>query len=88
MVRSQSWRRFSRDVEGLYTDLGRRPLTRCKLRQVLSELGSLRDENGRRLIKSTTQLIAGHTQQATTALYLHGDARNFAIAAKSITYGV
>ena len=62
MVRSQSWTRFARDVEGVYTDLGRRPLTLCKLAQILRELAALEDSNGQKMIRSaadlTTRVIA------------------------------
>ena len=48
--------RFRARVLDLYRDLGRRPLTLCKLRQVLAELAALEDANGHLTIVKSTDL--------------------------------
>ncbi len=60
--------RFRARVLDLYRDLGRRPLTLCKLRQVLAELAALEDANGHLTIVKSTDLTTGNLA--------HWDAQN------------
>jgi len=67
-VKPISMSRFAVEVLELYRDLGRRPLTVVKMRQILRELTELRGDDGRKIIRSTADL--------TTATMAHWDALN------------
>jgi integrase len=56
MARSIRWAKFVAEILDLYEALGRRPLTRSKMRQVLRELGDLRRTDGHPWIKTTADL--------------------------------